>query len=174
MASVQRHHPDWDRFVLVVGDGDAGDESFASIPLDALPLPDPRSFCFRYSLIELNTAVKPWMFEHLFARGYDRVNYLDPDIYLYSALEEIEASDAFITLTPHLTGPIGGDDHPSERSILRSMCVAARVPCVVDRPVHVSRDQPAGDRDREEPQEELGDRRRAPAGRHEPDDERRG
>jgi glycosyltransferase involved in cell wall biosynthesis len=118
MASVQRHHPDWDRFVLVVGDGDAGDESFTTVPLSALPLPNPRQFCFRYSLIELNTAVKPWMFEHLFARGYDRVIYLDPDIYLYSALAEVEASDAFITLTPHLTGSINGDDHPSERTIL--------------------------------------------------------
>jgi glycosyltransferase involved in cell wall biosynthesis len=118
MGSVQRHHPDWDRFVLVVGDGDAGDEPFTTVSLSALPLPNPRQFCFRYSLIELNTAVKPWMFEHVFARGYDRVIYLDPDIYLYSALAEIEASDAFMTLTPHLTGSIGGDDHPSERSIL--------------------------------------------------------
>src|SRR5207244_2584874 len=85
MGSVQRHHPDWDRFVLVIGDkADAhpDEESFTTVPLDALPLPNPRQFCFRYSLIELNTAVKPWMFERLFARGYDRVIYLDPDIYI--------------------------------------------------------------------------------------------
>ena len=121
MGSVQRHHPDWDRFVLVIGDkADAhpDEESFTTVPLDVLPLPNPRQFCFRYSLIELNTAVKPWMFKHVFGRGYDRVIYLDPDIYIYSALAEIEASDAFLTLTPHLTGSIGGDDHPSERTIL--------------------------------------------------------
>ena len=32
------------------------------------------------------------MFAHLFALGYDRVVYLDPDIELYSALAEIERS----------------------------------------------------------------------------------
>ena len=108
MASVQRHHPEWDRFVLLVGengresgvwesgvgrksfaptpDSTRSDEPFTTVPLEELPLPNPRQFCFRYTLLELNTAVKPWMFEHLFERGYDRVIYLDPDIVVYSPL----------------------------------------------------------------------------------------
>ncbi|MEA2570718.1 MAG: hypothetical protein QOI24_2719 [Acidobacteriota bacterium] len=122
MASVQQQHPDWDRFVLLV-DSDAEtapDESFTTIPLDALPLPNRRQFCFRYTILELNTAVKPWMFEHLFGRGYDRVVYFDPDIFVYSPLAELDTAppETFITLTPHLTGSISGDEHPSERSIL--------------------------------------------------------
>ncbi|MCU1349827.1 MAG: glycosyl transferase group 1, partial [Acidobacteria bacterium] len=130
MASVQRNHPEWERFVLLVGgepDSDAhrdrvsdeDDEPFTTIPLEALSLPNPRSFAFRYSILELNTAVKPWMFEQLFARGYDRVVYLDPDIVVYSPLEELDAVPVgtLLTLTPHLTGPIGGDEHPSERTI---------------------------------------------------------
>jgi len=122
MASLRTHQPEWDRFVLLVGDdGPAIDEeSFESVSLDALPLPSRRQFYFRYTILELNTAVKPWMFEHLLARGYDRVVYLDPDIRLYSPLAEVEESDAFLVLTPHLTGPIRGDDHPSERSILKA------------------------------------------------------
>jgi len=124
MASLQRHHPEWDRFVLLVG-GDAAsvrEESFTTVSLDALPLPHPRQFCFRYTILELNTAVKPWMFEHIFALGYERVVYLDPDIFVFSPLAELEAAPAetFMTLTPHLTGFIGGDDHPSERSILQA------------------------------------------------------
>jgi len=125
MDSMQRNHPDWDRFVLFVGDpsvqGSDG-EPFTSVPLDALPLPNPRQFCFRYTIVELNTAVKPWMFEHLFARGYDRVIYFDPDIVIYSPLAELDAAppQTFITLTPHLTGSIEGDEHPSERTILQA------------------------------------------------------
>jgi glycosyltransferase involved in cell wall biosynthesis len=125
MDSAKRHHPAWDRFVLLVGDppgSDRAEESFTSVPLEALPLPNPRQFCFRYSILELNTAVKPWMFEHLFGRGYDRVIYIDPDIVIYSPLAEIDEvpSDTFLILTPHLTGFIGGDEHPSERTILQA------------------------------------------------------
>jgi glycosyltransferase involved in cell wall biosynthesis len=141
MDSVERHHPEWDRHVLVVGEGVGNRESgvgeerqlrpptpdarlpharFTTISLDALPLPNRRQFYFRYTLLELNTAVKPWMFEYLFARGYDRVIFLDPDIALYSRLIELDAlpPETFLTLTPHLTGSIAGDDHPSERTIL--------------------------------------------------------
>ena len=125
MASVRRHHPAWDRFVVLVGETSpphGAEESFTTVPLEALPLPSPRRFCFRYTILELNTAVKPWMFEHLLGRGYDKVIYLDPDIVVYSPLVEIDAaaSEALLTLTPHLTGSIGGDDHPSERAILQS------------------------------------------------------
>jgi len=120
MASLREQHPDWERFVLIIGDTLPGEELFTSVPLDALPLPDRRRFLFRYTLLELSTAVKPWMFEHLFARGYDRVVYLDPDIFVYGPLVELDAvpDETFLTLTPHLTGSIEGDDHPSERSIL--------------------------------------------------------
>jgi len=122
MASLRASHPDWERFVLLVGDtaAPADTELFTTVSLDALDLPDRGRFTFRYNVLELNTAVKPWMFAHLFARGYDRVVYLDPDIYVYSPLHELDAvpPDSFITLTPHLTGFIGGEDHPSERTIL--------------------------------------------------------
>ena len=123
MDSVRQTHPEWDRFVLVIGESPASDrdqEAFTTVPLAALSLPNPQQFRFRYSLLELNTAAKPWMFEYLFARGYDRVVYLDPDIFVYSRLVELDAlpTETFLTLTPHLTGSIEGDDHPSERSIL--------------------------------------------------------
>jgi glycosyltransferase involved in cell wall biosynthesis len=125
MASAARHHPQWDRFVLLVGDPSASDrfeESFTSLRLEELEIPDPRRFFFRYSIIELNTAVKPWMLEHLFAAGYDRVIYLDPDIVIYSPLVELDEAppETFLTLTPHLTGFIAGDEHPSERTILQA------------------------------------------------------
>jgi hypothetical protein len=124
MGSLQRHQPAWDRFVVVVDPGaPANDaEPFTTVALDALALPSPRQFCFRYNVLELNTAVKPWGFAHLFARGYERVVYLDSDIMVYSPLVEIDDAppDALIILTPHLTGSIEGDDHPSERAMLQA------------------------------------------------------
>ncbi len=123
MASAQSHHPGWDRFILLVGgEATSGDEPFTTVPLEDLPLPNPRQFCFRYSILELNTAVKPWMFAYLFARGYDRVLYIDPDVVIYSPLAEVDEAppDTFLILTPHLTGFIKGDEHPSERTILQA------------------------------------------------------
>ena len=121
MASLARHQPTWDRFVLLVdariGRGEP-EPGCTTVSLAALPLPAPRPFTFRYTILELSTAVKPWMFAHLFARGYDRVVYLDPDIELFSPLAELEtvAPDTLLLLTPHLTGvDRQGDDHPSER-----------------------------------------------------------
>src|SRR5438105_1548119 len=121
MASLEQNHSEWDRFVLIVGETSSSShgERFSSVYLDSLPLPNRRQFLFRYTILELNTAVKPWMFEHLFERGYDRVIYFDPDIVVYSPLAELDAS--FLTLTPHLTDFIGdGDHHPSERTILQA------------------------------------------------------
>lgn len=125
MGSLQRNHPEWDRFILCVGEppaSGADGEPFTAVPLAALPLPNPRQFCFRYTLLELNTAVKPWMFARLFEQGYDRVVFLDPDVYVYSRMAELDEAPAgtFLMLTPHLTGFIGGDEHPSERTILQA------------------------------------------------------
>jgi len=108
MASAQQHHPDWDRLVLLVDDAAPDDALFTTVPLAALPIPDRQRFCFRYTILELSTALKPWMFEHLFARGYDRVIYIDPDIRIYSPLAELDET-AFITLTPHLLSPSTSD-----------------------------------------------------------------
>jgi len=121
MASAAAHHPEWDRFVLLVGGAaEEYQESFTTVPIEDLQLPNPRQFCFRYSILELNTAVKPWMFAYLFARGYDRVVYIDPDVALYNPLREIEDAppETFLILTPHLSGYAKGDQHPFERTIL--------------------------------------------------------
>jgi hypothetical protein len=121
MASARTHHPEWDRYVLVVGGpADIGEqEPFETIAIDALSLPDLADLSFRYTTLELDTAVKPWLIEHLFGRGYDRVVYLDPDVVVYSRLAELDRDDRpFITLTPHLTRPVEDEGHARERSIL--------------------------------------------------------
>jgi len=121
MASLRSHHPEWDRYVLVVG-GAAGvgdEEPFELVAIDSLGLPAITDLAFRYTMLELDTAMKPWLISHLFDRGYDRVMYFDPDIVVYSRLAELERPDApFITLTPHLTGSVEEAGHARERTIL--------------------------------------------------------
>jgi len=126
MESVAVAHPDWRRFVLLVdakvGNGDSGNALFELVPVATLPLPDRLKFYFRYTILELNTAVKPWMFEWLFRQqGGERVVYLDPDIYVYRPLAEVEAalgSGSTMVLTPHLTGPLDDEHHPNELDIV--------------------------------------------------------
>jgi len=128
MESVRAHHPDWQRLVLLVdenrGELDLRKEPFETIEIGDLPLPDPRKFYFRYTILELNTAVKPWMFEWLFRQRHaDQVVYLDPDISLYGPLAEVEtalSSGAAMVLTPHLTGPLDDAHRPHEIDILQA------------------------------------------------------
>ncbi len=127
MQSFQRTHPDWARHVLLVdeidGRFDPAAESFTLHTLDDLPLPQRRQFLFRYDILELNTAVKPWFLERLFGGGTQRVIYLDPDVYVYRRLAEVEAlldNGGFMALTPHLTGELEDSHRPSEHDILKA------------------------------------------------------
>lgn len=125
-SSLRRHHPDAELVVLLIdalGDGfDALHEPFTVIPVSDIPLPNRHSFCFRYGIRELHTAVKPfflqWLFEH---RAEERVVYLDPDILVQSTLHVMtEAlSKHPIVLTPHVLTPIQDGLRPSEHDVLR-------------------------------------------------------
>src|SRR5215468_6743377 len=70
MKSVALHHPEWRRFVILVDrtDGyfDPGRENFDVLLSGDLPIPHSRWFHFKYSILELSTAVKPYAFEYLF------------------------------------------------------------------------------------------------------------
>ncbi|GAB4487479.1 MAG: hypothetical protein OHK006_16700 [Thermodesulfovibrionales bacterium] len=116
--SFRRHHPDIDFFVLLVDriDGcfDPESEEFSLVRLDQLDnLPDRQELCFRYNVIELSTAAKPFLLEYLF-RAYtlDRLLYIDPDIYVLRPLDAVYRmlDDHEIVLTPHVTRPMPADD----------------------------------------------------------------
>ena len=112
MDSLRRHHPDAAAYVLLVDDPtgffDPAKEPFTVLQLADIPLPRPRELCFRYELLELATAVKPFFMAQLFARGHSPVIYLDPDIRLYRPLDRVLAalSEAQVALTPHITAPL--------------------------------------------------------------------
>ena len=127
MQSLAVAQPDWERHVLLVDRSLQpplpDDGIFTTTTVEELALPDSKSFLFRYTVLELNTAVKPWMFGHLRQQGYQRIIYLDPDILVLRPLVEIERllqEGATAVVTPHLTAPLMDDRRPTELDIMRS------------------------------------------------------
>ena len=124
MQSVALQHPDAERYCVIV-DTDMAPAAaiageFEAIALPQLGLPFGDDFYFQYTILELNTAVKPWALEHLLDRGHTEVLYIDPDIYLYRPLDDVMAhlaSGASIVLTPHMLAPYDDDRSPTEASI---------------------------------------------------------
>lgn len=123
-ASFAEHDPDG-RFSVLVIDGlegytDPADESFEVLTPADIGL-DVRLMATRYDVLELSTAVKPWLLRFLLDRDDDHVIYLDPDIQLFSSLEPIAelAREHGIVLTPHLTTAMPRDGRrPNEQDIL--------------------------------------------------------
>ncbi len=124
--SFRQVHPDGTCSVLVIDDPngfiDAAAEPFELLTIDQIGLGDPERMAASYDVMELSTAVKPWLLRHLLERpGVDSVMYLDPDIRIFQSLEEIDrrAREHNVVLTPHFTKPLPRDDlKPSEEDIL--------------------------------------------------------
>ena len=64
-----------------------------------------REMAFKYNLTEFCTAIKPFCFQHVFeSLGRERAIYLDPDILVFSPLDEILSilESRSVVLTPHI------------------------------------------------------------------------
>lgn len=124
--SFAEHHPDARCFVLVIDDIE-GHLDPATEPFDILTPADIDIEPFDrmaalYDVLELSTAVKPWLLRHLLnVRGATTLAYLDPDIEVHDSLAELEAllHEHRLVVTPHLTAPMPRDGlKPSETDIL--------------------------------------------------------
>ena len=127
MDSVGLHCPEAVRVVVLVDSVDGyfrpEEEAFSIIDSQALDIPKINWFHFKYAILELSTAIKPYAIQHLFqAYGAERVIYFDPDIKLYSDLHLLNGllDSANVLLTPHLTLPLRDNRLPGEIEILRS------------------------------------------------------
>jgi hypothetical protein len=80
-------------------------------------------FAFRYGIMELSAALKPFAFLHLLgARGYTHCLYFDPDIEVFStlpAITEALAANASFILTPHILAPAEQESGPDDIAIMR-------------------------------------------------------
>jgi hypothetical protein len=125
--SFLKHHSHGRVFVLLVDeiDGyfDPSSEPFTTILARDLNIPFFSSMAFRYTLLELSTAIKPYLLEHLFDQyGLKRLCYFDPDITIQSSLDVIfsHLNDKLMVLTPHLLGFLEDGCQPDEFYILRA------------------------------------------------------
>src|SRR5678816_315617 len=112
------------RRVIVATDGpNPALEAFAEV-IDAGSVGAPfAAMCVYYDALELNTAVKPYVFKHLLGQpGVTSATYLDPDIYVFRPLDQVREglAEAQLVLTPHITRPLLGDANPNDQAILRS------------------------------------------------------
>ena len=74
-----------------------------------------------YSVLELSTAVKPWLLRQLMAETDAPVTYLDPDIKIYGSLRQLDdlAASHGVVLIPHNAEPIPPDGRkPSQIDIM--------------------------------------------------------
>jgi hypothetical protein len=126
MHSIEAHYPGADRLVALCDEVDGFDysnDNFSLFEMSELDnIPQLEKFIFRFTILELNTAIKPYVIEKLFDRGYQKVIYIDPDIKIYGDLTEMVGllDRNEILLTPHLTGLLADDKSPTELDILRS------------------------------------------------------
>lgn len=73
-----------------------------------IPAPNLEAWIFSHTVVELCTAVKPFAFQKIFRdRKPEFVFYIDPDIVVYSPMEELlqAISEHPVVLTPHVTVP---------------------------------------------------------------------
>lgn len=126
--TVRRHHPEAALFVCLT-DRKTDipgfyDSDWTVVEAESLDIPEFSSFAFRYDIAELNTAVKPFMFQRLLEDlDYDIVLYFDPDIEIFRPLEtvvELLCDGASFLLTPHLLSPSESPDEPNDLTIMRA------------------------------------------------------
>ena len=126
--SFVSRHPGKRCFVLVIDDYegyiDPSQEVFEVIGLHELQIPNVRSFCFKYNVTELATALKAAFLRFLIEeRQVEQVLYLDPDILVMSGLDELfeRLNRAPLLLTPHLDQDYPNDGRfPNDTSVLRA------------------------------------------------------
>lgn len=111
--SLRQHHPEW-RLHLALADEPRPDVDLSREPFDQiwpaseLGIPDWRGWAFCHTIVELATAIKPFMLLRLLKLPEcQKVIYLDPDTVAFSRLDDIIAAldKANIVLTPHQTRP---------------------------------------------------------------------
>ncbi|NOK60610.1 MAG: hypothetical protein GFH27_549297n209 [Chloroflexi bacterium AL-W] len=125
--SFLEHHPNGHVFVLLADVCDAffnpDDERFTLIEAHDLGIQHFEQMAFRYTVVEFNTAVKPFLLEYLFDRyNLSSLCYFDPDIYFYQPLTHLWSllEQQQIVLTPHLLDFLNDNHMPDEPYILRA------------------------------------------------------
>ncbi|WP_428392570.1 hypothetical protein [Lichenicoccus sp.] len=128
LQSVRQFHAEADLYLCLADEmirmPGLYDAAWTIVEARSLPIRDFAAFAFRYDILEFNTALKPFMFQHLLEQcGYDAVLYFDPDIELFRPLDEVTqplAEGASLILTPHMCAPCESPAEPNDLTIMRA------------------------------------------------------
>jgi Glycosyl transferases group 1 len=123
--SFARHHPDGRFWTLIIDDFsgrvDPAQEPFEVLSPAQIECGPFMHMAMRYSVLELSTAVKPWLLRHLMGETGAPITYLDPDIKIYAPLTHLDelAAAHGVVLIPHNSTPIPLDGRiPSQVDIM--------------------------------------------------------
>lgn len=124
--SVRDHHPAVDLVILLVDRKRPVTLATPDVRLlwaEDVGFPEYLQCAFKYNIIELNTALKPFVAMKLL-ENHRKVIYLDPDVCVFSSLDSvIVALDHHATaFTPHALSPYVGAGRPDDQDLLRFGC----------------------------------------------------
>jgi len=124
--SALDNHPDMDLVILVVDRKrpvTLSDPRVRLLWAEDIGFPDYLKCAFKYNIIELNTALKPFTALKLLDE-YKKVIYLDPDVCVFSTLISVISSldQHSAVFTPHSLSPFPGLGRPSDQDLLRFGC----------------------------------------------------
>jgi hypothetical protein len=117
-------HPESDFYILIV---DRKHDRFKSLAPDVnvlwvedLGIKGFSHYAMKFDIIELNTNVKARILS-LLLLDYNKILYLDPDIYFYGTLQPVlrELDSHSIVVTPHTMTPVMDGKVPSDIDFLR-------------------------------------------------------
>ncbi|HEV7670213.1 MAG TPA: glycosyltransferase [Thermoanaerobaculia bacterium] len=124
-ASYKSLHPGAEVYVCIADRPDPsvhyGRLPFVPVFAAELGIPAFENFAFRYDILELNTAVKPFLLDYLRKTyGLDRIFYFDPDILVLDSVAPLERllDEHPAVLIPHITRGLDDGLLPPERMIL--------------------------------------------------------
>lgn len=124
--SLAEHHPESRFFVLVIDEIEGfltpAEEPFTLVAPGELDIEGFEQMAVLYDVVELSTAVKPWLLRWVLAHSPDGAAvYLDPDMRLYARLDEMFTAvhEHGLVLSPHNIDPMPRDGkRPNEQDIL--------------------------------------------------------
>jgi hypothetical protein len=106
--SLAKRHPEGRLSRLIIDDFsgyiDPADEPFEVLTPEGSRWEEFPLMTVRYSLLELSTAVKPWLLRHLMDVTGAPVTYLDPAIKVYASLQLLVAHPPRVAAPPFIAG----------------------------------------------------------------------
>jgi hypothetical protein len=125
--SLAEHNPGSRLWTLIIDDFDRyidpAEEPFEVLAPTEIGCDPFIEMALTYTVLELSTAVKPWLLRHLMGQTGGPVTYLDPDIKIYGSLRPLDelARRHGVVLIPHNSEPIPTDGRkPSQIDIMLS------------------------------------------------------